>query len=905
MKIEFKPNPLSRLQLLEKISSDVTIVTGNARLSSSLVKSYDKWMSGMGHKAWPTPDIISWNAWLSRTFKDNYFVSDDRVKPIVINDSQERIVWEEIIKSSEEDSVLLQTAATARHAASSWKLVRHWDINLDAGYQHYNDDVQAFVAWSRRYREKLKKESWVSSSDLASSLIELFSSQILSVPKHIILTGFDELSVQQVQLLTLLEERGCAIEWAGNINHNQVVKCLAASHTREEIDWAARWARTLLEENKDNRIAIVVPDLRQVREIIFSTFGNIFRPGDISLSSCDVVKAFNISLGKPLSEYRFIETAFSLLRLSRVMDVEEMSIIIKSPYIMGWNDEKYKRSLLDLQIRQPGKLVVKLDYVRQCAGNQSRNYACGGLSTLLDKLTAYQQTLPSTAQPSEWAKLFSEMLQEAGFSCGRSLTSDEYQVAQAWNELLYEFAGLDNTCGLIQYPAALAYMTRIANERIFQPKTQDAPVQILGIMEAIGLEFDYMWIMGLHDEVWPPAPKPDPFIPFPLQRQHNLPHSSAEREFETIDKITQRLIASSREVIISYPSMNAVDILRPSPLLKNIQVIDVGGIKLWKDPVWKQLIFESSLLESVVDNFAAPVDGEVLRGGSQIIKLQSLCPFRAFAELRLGARPANQATIGMTAAERGSIIHKVLEYVWKDISSHASLMNLSEKSLNRLISKSVSKSLEHYISNTSVDIPKHFMGLEQNRLEGLIKEWMEIEKQRQAFTVLSTEKNVEIDISGIMIKLKLDRVDQLEQGGQLVIDYKTGSISPSQWFGNRPQEPQLPLYSMVMPDELSALSFAQLQAGSFGFKGIASEKGLVPGIKSFQQQKQTRQYESWEEMLSAWKGIVETLANEFRQGNAVVDPLEHPSACTYCSLTQFCRVNEMQDNSSYISEAEK
>jgi len=894
MKTEFHPIPLSRDQLLERIISGAVVITGNARLASHLLKTIDQWMLVEGHKAWKTPDVISWSAWLNRTFNEYYYSDGNSRKSTLINDAQERIIWEQIIRGSEANGPLLQAAATARHAASSWHLSRQWDINLD-DEKHLNDDARAFVTWSEKYRQRLKKESWVPMSNIADSLIELFESGVSIQTSHIILIGFDELSTQQEHLLTLLKKQKCNIEWLENENKNQSVHCIKASHVREEIELVARWSRAILDENKDLKIGVVVPELRTLRDTIQATFDNVLMPQNVSISMAQVARPFNISLGKPLSQYPFIETALCILRIKNIMDVEEMAVVINSPYIQGWAKEKYKRSQLDKHIRQSGKLTVKLDYILKCMSGQGKGITCSDLFGQFEKFISYQQSLPNSAMPSEWARLFAGMLDAVGFAFGRALSSEEYQVAQAWNDLLYEMAALDNTCGVLQYPVMLGYLSRFINERVFQPKTQDSPIQVLGIMEAIGLEFDYLWILGLHDGIWPPAPKPDPFIPVNLQRQKNIPHSCAERELSIIEKITRRLIASAKEVVISYPSMNKTEVLRQSPLLRELPDINIKSLKQWQNPLWKQVVFESSLLEIITDESVTPVGEEVIKGGSQIIKLQSLCPFRAFAEIRLGAKSVNAAMIGMTPAERGSILHKILELIWKDISSQEQLLKISDSELKDLINKSISLVLNNHDAAASIDMPRHFLELERTRLAQLISEWMEIEKQRPAFNVFSTEESVELDVSGLLIKLKLDRVDELEQGGKVVIDYKTGEVTPSHWFGGRPQEPQLPLYSFALGKNISALAFAQLKTGVSGFKGVASDKDILPGVKEFKKMMQSKHYESWSTLLEDWKSVVESLASDFLKGNAVVDPLEYPATCMYCTLTQFCRVNEIND----------
>jgi len=96
---------------------------------------------------------------------------------------------------------------------------------------------------------------------------------------------------------------------------------------------------------------------------------------------------------------------------------------------------------------------------------------------------------------------------------------------------------------------------------------EGAPVQVMGMLEAAGLRFDHLWIMGLHDEALPAPANPNPFLPTSLQRQHKLPHSSAERELEFANKLAERLLASAPDVVLSYPEREGDRTLSPSPLV--------------------------------------------------------------------------------------------------------------------------------------------------------------------------------------------------------------------------------------------------------------------------------------------------------------------------------------------------
>ena len=55
----------------------------------------------------------------------------------------------------------------------------------------------------------------------------------------------------------------------------------------------------------------------------------------------------------------------------------------------------------------------------------------------------------------------------------------------------------------------------------------------------------------------------------------------------------------------------------------------------------------------------------------------------------------------------------------------------------------------------------------------------EYEATRVPFTVLETEEKTSVSIAGLTLNLRLDRIDRLNDGSLLVIDYKTGDVSPN------------------------------------------------------------------------------------------------------------------------------
>ena len=97
-----------------------------------------------------------------------------------------------------------------------------------------------------------------------------------------------------------------------------------------------------------------------------------------------------------------------------------------------------------------------------------------------------RQRLQASQMPSDWAPALSRVLQAIGWPGDRGLNSSEYQTLEVWNELLSELAGLDSVTGSIPLGTAVRMLRRLASSRQFQPESEPAPVQILGVFEGLG-----------------------------------------------------------------------------------------------------------------------------------------------------------------------------------------------------------------------------------------------------------------------------------------------------------------------------------------------------------------------------------------------------------------------------------
>ena len=378
-----------------------------------------------------------------------------------------------------------------------------------------------------------------------------------------------------------------------------------------------------------------------------------------------------------------------------------------------------------------------------------------------------------------------------------------------WTELLSQLAAMDAVASPASLAQAVERLRALAAGAVFQFEDTGAPVRISDIFDTAGVRFDHLWVMGLHDEALPAAADPNPFLPISMQWEHRLPNASAERQYEFAATVFERLSSSAPDVVLSFPRMEADRMLSPSPLLTANPQPAIA-----ESSSWIAAIREAAAIETIVDETgpALTVEG-VQRGGAYLLRDVAACPFRAFACHRLGAKELERIEPGLSPSQKGTALHDVLRLIWDEVRSQAALSALAPDDLAMLIRRHIATVLDRFGNSTNVAV-------ERIRLEKLLTKWMELERRREPFTVVTLEEKKPIEVGGLHLEVKADRIDELPDGGRVILDYKTGVMKSQGWTGPRLDQPQIPLYCISSAAPIAAAAFARIQAEWIGFTGI-------------------------------------------------------------------------------------
>ena len=844
---------LSRQELFTRLAqgqaAGITVVTPNRRLAQLLRTEFDDFQAGKGLPVWEDADILPFDAFVRRCHEDSLYAERGGELPILLSDSQSRALWEDAIRGSRWNGALLDVPRTAKSAQDAWRLAQAWRIAGALDQFAGTEDTQAFAGWAREYLKRCRQDGFVDSALLPDVELKCKS------PGLLVAYAFDILPPQTEEFLARFARASCGPE-----RKSPAPKRTALVSPREELESAARWTRARLEEGKQ-RIGVVVPGLELRRREAARVFARVMGSA----------LPFELSIGAPLAEYPVVAFALSLLEFTQGEKAfEEASRILRSPFLGGAEKEFAARARLDARLRREAGAEISLPKLIGLVEG------CPVLRLCLEKLFELK---PETQSPQQWAQHFTALLDAAGFPGERGLDSAEYQARARFNELLGEFSRLSLVCASFLPRDALRQLRRLCVETLFQPEGAGAPVQVLGLLESAGAGFDALWVSGLTDEQWPQRVRPDPFLPVALQKKAGIPEASAEASLALDQRRTEGWLHAADEVVFSWARREEDRELSPSPLIAQVPEGEVG---LRSFDSWKELIFKNGRTETYTDEEAPPMTSKAARGGTRVLADQAACPFRAYARHRLGAEALDAPEPGPDSMARGSLLHKLMAGIWLELKT--------KESLGGDISPVISRAAENAVGEQKIE--GHFAELEKQRLIGLAGEWLEIERGRPDFEVVQVEEKKTLEIGGLSLSGRIDRMDRLSDGTHVVIDYKTGSrATPNDWMGERPDEPQVPLYVVTAAEDVSAAAFARLKTGEMKFAGYSLKEKAIPGVKPAK---------SWPGLVQYWKTELEKLAGGFARGDARVDPKKGLATCRNCDLQPLCRVHERR---SFLDDA--
>lgn len=885
--------------LLDAISGNALILTPNSRQRNKLIDAYNLHQSNhCNESAWLSPRVFSLSQWSAETYQQLLdFGALDKPRAL-LSDFAERQLWQQIIERDSVGAEMINPVKLASDAQSAYNNLLRW--NLKPETLETEEDSVLLLKWCTEFEQQMDRLRLLNSNHAMQHVIGAYEAGKLPREKTLLLVGFDDIPPLTQSLFDSVSQNPQTVSVATLKSATcEVNPCLS---NEEEMRQAASWAFSQLQQDPEASIGIISPDLGQQRQQIERIFVETFEAHYPLPETSRYTLPFNFSAGTPLGNTALIHDTLQLLRLNLYRSpVEQLDNLLFSPF---WEITDSQAIQLSASLADVFRESLKTSRVRQLVHQHTSKAPDdhqGDWQALDDRLQDFEslrRQSPAKQAASRWIELFERQLRRLGWPGSRRLDSNEFQQMNQWYELLESFSAVDQLGIAMSCAEAIDQLAQLASGVHFQPQTPESPIQILGMLEGSGLQFTHCWVMGLSQQNWPPSPEPNPLIPLHIQREHKMPHADAERELLYAERLTKGYAACAPEVVFSFPQNEDGNPLQKSPLLNEFELrpdtFDFKTESGWQD-------YQASLnsdLDWVNTGTAPRVEeqelGQLL-GGSQIFKNQAVCPFAAFAMHRLGARTRIPRSAGFTAIQRGEILHDALSDIWEALKSQTQLISTPDPELRTMIRENVTRHVDHFARREPDVYGTNYTELEIGRQSNLIYRWLQLEIERESFEVAANEEAIQVEFAGLPLTLRLDRMDKLNSGELVLIDYKTGTPAIKNWGGERPEEPQLPLYCLCFEQSINAVVFAQINTKEIVMKGLGQLSSVLDGVQDASKGESIDLPGDWESIQAHWREQLERLGQEFIQGDCSPEFKSPALKRFYSDLAPILRWQEEND----------
>jgi probable DNA repair protein len=845
-----------------------TVVVPSAQRAMALQLAHNAAQLQLGRKLWRSPQICSYTAWLDRSAVR---AAEEGV-PIqrVLRGAEEWLHWRHVVREAVDASGIIFDQSLAESLRRSTQTLHDWRIPPRVLASAATDESQLLSRVLRRFESHCADLHATASYHLP----ELLAGWQAKRPARF--AGFVDPTPAQRTLFERLLQKQTQLQFEERQGEAFVA---TANDATDEISLMAHWCHAQLSEDPRRRLLVVVPDLAQRRAAVLRSFEQVLKPQAFLGGVTRSVEMIAVEGGQSLAHFPLVRHSLDTLRLLVApLEFATFSAWLRAPFWQSPSDSE--RTRLDLWLRNWLRPEVSIQDLREPLRNvpaglsppasQLQN-AIDGASRLLDQ---------TPANASQWSRRFVAALSACGWPGATPLDSGEHQTRTRFLELLDEFAVLGATAGSMSALEAVNTLQALTTRVAFEPATGDTPVTITAALVDPIVRYDGIWVAGLQANIWPRPVQLDPFIPLAAQREAGIPASTAGGRLRQARNLLDVWRRSTAQLIVSWAKRGDDGEHLPSALLQTME-----DAKSWRSPprqpVLAQLARGSPVLESFEDSTGATWSPAiVLPSGTRSLEYQNLCPFRAYAELRLNCVPLETPRPGVDPRDRGRLLHRALEYLWTQLGSSEGLQASRGEEREALIEDCVSRATRDcFMESTLQDSPRA-IAREQRRAMRLITQLCELEERRAPFQIRALEARRALTIGGASLEVRLDRMDELSDGTLVIFDYKTGQPRAQDWLAERPSNPQLLVYLRAAQAPVSALAAVHLTAARVLYRGIADRDDRLPKVDGLE--------ESWPQQIESWHHYVERLVRDFLAGRAILDPLG--DACRLCHLHGFCRV---------------
>lgn len=845
--------------------------------------------------------VFSKEQWLVSLW-DNSFPAKQVLRPVQLLALAEKVLSDSGVMPDQ----VLNPQRIAKRFVQAFEQAAAYDIDTEAFNSLFiGAETQAFMRWREALQARLDELQALAPAQLPNELMASLAD--LELPEQIVCSPEIQWSAAEQRFIAASSAHSEWLLWQ-SAEAKLGAAMICAEHWDQECaaaaDWAARHYREqvpsrsgaaglsqigiALANYSDDAAADVTAALQQ------ALYPQYHMPALLEGEEL-LQEPWLLPRAGRLYEHPLIAVALDVMRLG-LGDCEAdcLSRVLLSPYVSplakpseaeqddtaaGDTSATWILAKLDRQLREQFPAELSLKQVLAEVAVPVGDLDLEGLQRLQHAI----EDLPSRQSPSAWVRSFDHMLAIIGWPNVQGANSDiaeasnvsetvnaaepvnagtEDYIAQClrgFSQVMDVFRGLDRPLGDIGLSTAIRWLDLIVREKRFQLRRPPARLQVLSLEDAREQLFDHLWIMDLNETALPRAPELAAFLPRDVLRAAAVPRVDAEDCLRRDRALLHTVIQGCADVVCSYARERADGLEQAASPLLSWQQAEAASSG--EPPLAFQLQTERPREDSVPA--LTEEERQQLRGGTGLFRHMALSPFIAFCRYRLKLRDFPQRIEGLDPATQGQWLHAVLEQLWRQLGSSEGLAALNDEQLRSRVDSLCEQSVR------SRDYSPALLAVERQRIAALVMDWLAYERGRsEPFTVEAVEQAEAIEIAGLPLRLRADRIDVVN-GKRVVVDYKTGRIQGKKLNASELQEPQLPIYALYTErgraGEIDGVALAQIHSDGIAEHMRSSWTAGLAAKRSRQESVDTP--EKWQAECEAWDRQIQALASAFKAGD--------------------------------------
>lgn len=875
------------MQRLGKMEKEHLFITATERLSRNLHRLFRLRSIESMARGWEQPHIASLNSWIDLQWGESF---PERFPAAEIPRMK---IWKHLVEH-------LPPPEPVR---AQFPLLSLLDRTYDILTRHKIDPTEGrpstdLVQWRREvcraFRDALAGEGLFHPGELPVLLCTTLKESSSFLPSGISICGFEFPAPVEKDLFCVLSQIA-KVEYAPfPFKEAARVSAFALPTPEEEI---AFLGRNLVEDAGRiplHRIGVIVPDLHKYTGKLETMLEDLLGETPAGDSHW-----FNITLGSSLSELPLF--LFSLLPFRFALEGETREALVAmilSPYYGRWKGRRHVLARADRIWRSRG-IRRGLEYLKKTLAETDRDlhdFIFGDPAFLLNGKYNNRKEAGGF-----WIDTLLEIWKALDFP----VISDEGDRL-AWRHLQETIKDISSYLSESRLTARdfLEWVIHAASGKTTgREAAEDAGIQIMGLIESRGLDFEKLYILDMNDRSFPRPVRPLPLLE--SEERFRVQGGTSESQYDFAKVAFDRIVHSTGNAVLLRAEWEESKLLTPSPFWP--ECATKASFNIWTDPdpAWLRAPWLASAFHGLASQEST--DEVIAQGGEEPVILPAppkylspsglktalMCPFQFLVQGILKIEPLEEISLPPAPLERGNLLHRIFAEFTEKMRRYDSEEEKWRDEAGPVLEKCVDQALAPLSASPHWKIERdRLLGSPHCAPPGLLRAWLEneMEHRSEGWRCIAEETDfsgITIDGCSLPLSGRIDRIDYHEEEGLLCLDYKTGKIPPKADILSNFTEPQLPVYLLVL--------------GMLRLPGVKEAHGrnekktaaCYLQIKSAKELRYNR-IDRIEESLERWREIISAVASRLLLGDFTPSPYplspvrEKERICAHCAFRTLC-----------------